>query len=174
MKKMIALLLTSIFLIGCQDPKVETEQEKVSNVDTRTVYESNSKPRYIQLHLKEVDYGLNPILLSYCWNEDLANCPTELKILPDEDTLDGQKRFILPPNTNIPFIIDSDPQKTLPFPNNIELFLVEDEALTPVTITNDSFTLPQEEGSYTYVFKTTYNEDIKGIAFYGFHLRVRN
>lgn len=177
MKKIIVLFLTSIFLIGCQDQQVEkepeNEPEKVSEVDTRTVYESNSKPRYITLSYKEIGLGYSPKLLTYCWNEDLAKCPSDLKKLPDADTLEPHRKYILRPNTNIPIAIEYDPNKIKPSPKKIELFLVEGEALIPVTITNDSFTLPQEEGTYTYVFKTTYDADFKGIAFYGFHIRVR-
>lgn len=167
MKKIIALFLTSIFLIGCQDSQVETEQEKVSEVDTRTVYESNSKPRYIRLN------GVEPKLLSYCWNEDLTTCSSEIPKVT-ENEFDGYRTNKAPSSTNIKLSVDPDPMKTLPFPDIIEIFQVSGEEIIPVTNTDNSFTLPVEEGVYTYVFKTIYDADIKGIAFYGFQQRVKN
>lgn len=66
-----------------------------------------------------------------------------------------------------------DPKSHLPLPDSDELFIFKDGAYTPVEINNKKFLLPEEEGVYTYIYKTIYDSENKGIAFYIFKLRAR-
>ena len=172
-KKIIALFLTSLFLIGCQDSEEKTESEKASKDDS--IYESNSKPRYIRLDLGSVDLpGIELKLLSYCWNEDLAKCSSEIPQI-SENEFDGQKKVNLPSIARVIIRMDPFHYKTpLPFPNDIEIYQVSDEELIRVININNTFILPTEEGEYTFILKTIYDADIKGIAYYGYQQTVKN
>ena len=134
MKKLIGVFIASLFLIGCQDSEVKKEDVVEPEKDTRSVYESNSKPR--EIYLGEGDRGHLVVLLSYCWNEELDKCSPELKHSPKEKLSSiNAKKYTVPPETKFTFEVDIDPSKPLPFPDSIELFLVEDEELIPVPIT---------------------------------------
>ena len=185
MRKFIGLLLIVGILVGCQNSEVKVEKEVKPEVDNRSVYESNKKPRYIHLGFDELDMGLDAHLIQYCWNEDLNACPLELTEKTKEELLEGKnypyRSYSYPPNKPIDFFVELDvlvPESVLPFPDTIELYYFEDEQLVPVTITNDSsthsFTLPDKEGIHTFLFRTIYDSDIKGTAFYAFRLRLQN
>ncbi|WP_332651223.1 hypothetical protein [Lysinibacillus sp. 54212] len=177
MKKFMLMIMASLLLVGCQDSPKEKETEVEPYVDNRTVYESNSKPRGIRLDLGENNIDTTPSfvgLLGHCWNEDINQCFSELNYSPEEKIKTYQKSQ-LPPNTSIKIIFDYDPakEKTLPYPNTLELYLVKDDQYAPVPITDNSFIIPSENGTYTYVVKSIYDDEFKGIAFHGFQIMVR-
>ncbi len=181
MKKIAGLFFLSILLFGCQEaPLEEVEKEEGGNVetavDTRSVYESNERPRRIDLYIGANETSILPTLLSYCWNEQPEECRTELTYTWEEAEAasDGRKISAVSPGKEIIFQIDADPATEVPFPDAIELFLITKEELTPVPVNQETFLAPEQEGSYTYLYKTTFESDIKGNAIYAFTLRVRN
>jgi hypothetical protein len=178
MKRILGLFLFSILLMGCQEASLEEPQKETEieqETDAQSVYETNEKPRRIDLYIGANETPILPTLLSYCWNEQLEECHTELTYTQEEleTASEGRKISAVSPGKEIKFLIDANPSIEMPFPDSIELFLMIGEELTPVPVNHQTFLPPEQEGSYTYLCKTTFESDIKGSAFYAFTLRVR-
>ncbi|MEC1178329.1 hypothetical protein P9B03_07535 [Metasolibacillus meyeri] len=175
MKKWLFILFSCCVLIGCQQERVE-EVEK----EPYAFYEHNKKPREIYLQegelTKEISYT---VLNQHCWNADLSQCSSELKELPSRDIFGHQQEPKFQPNTMVTIMASANEDITLseeeqlPYPTTIEAFQIVDETLVPVTtLQGNELTLPNEAGVYTYVFKITFDEHYKGIAFYSWRVRV--
>lgn len=177
MKRIISLFLLLILLAGCKEASLE-EVEKETKIEvespveeTRSVYESNHPPGSIW-------FGEIPAsLMSYCWNEQLDECPSleQYSKHDAEEQLVGPGKFTLSPGEKLVYTAHKDPTKpSIPIPDGFRVFLMDGEESIPVPVTENSFLAPQEEGNYTYICETTYEADVKGIAFYVFDFKVRN
>ena len=173
MKKIVSLFLISIFLIGCQDHEKNLETEKF--VDDRPLYESNAKPRKLEVRQygESEKTGLVPSqIVYYCWGKELTDCPSQLNPLYEEKFIDYAA---YPAEIGVPVNIffDTFLSNTLPYPDHGELYIFHNNTYTPVEIVNKEFQVPNIEDVYTYVYKTIYDSDVKGIAFYVFKLNVK-
>ncbi len=171
MKKMIVLFLAGFLLVGCQETEVQEEAEVEPWVDDRPLYVSNAKPR--SLYIDENGVDINSQIVLYCWGKVLSECPTELTKSPKE-ALENNRKIKVNTGNRINLIIDIDPSNPLPFPDQGELYLYENDKYTLVEVQDNSFNLPNVEGIYTYVYKVIYDSDVKGITFYAFDANVRN
>ena len=152
-------------------------------MDTRPLYESNAKPR--ELELRQDAYGIFPSVWNYyCWAEvSLDECLSELtenhlKLTEDVGKYDS------PIGYPITLYYETYFPSPLPLPDKEELFIYKDGTLTPVEIVKeklqdeddvkDNFYLPEEEGVYTYIYKATFNSEHIGVAYYMFKFHAKH
>lgn len=111
-------------------------------------------------------------IVFYCWDKEVNDCPTQLNPLHEAKFIDYAR---YPAEIGVPVEIyfDTFLASPLPYPDQGELYLFESNTYTPVEIVNKQFHVPNKEGVYTYVYKTIYNSDVNGIAFYVFKLNVK-
>ena len=180
MKHIFFLFLAIFVLIGCQ-PKEDAENQDEIDVnivteeqlDTRPLYESNAKPR--ELELRQDAYGIFPSVWNYyCWAEvSLDECLSELtenhlKLTEDVGKYDS------PIGYPITLYYETYFPSPLPLPDKEELFIYKDGTLTPVEIVDHNFYLPEEEGVYTYIYKATFNSEHIGVAYYMFKFHAKH
>ncbi|WP_107942886.1 hypothetical protein MHH70_00905 [Metasolibacillus sp. FSL H7-0170] len=179
MKIIVALMFSFLLLAGCQSEQVK--QEKLEGQEEFTFYERNVKPRMLEVVAVEGSNGTayTP-LLSYCWNPDLTQCPSELNNEPpSQDVFENSPAMKIKPNEKLQLQIVKTPddfnenvKEKLPFPTKIEAFKVISNQYEPVELKDDYLTMPAEEGRYIYLFRVTYDEEFKGIAYYAWQGKV--
>ena len=173
MKKGILLFCLSLLLVGCQKKDDDVTPKEL--VDTRPMYESNAKPR--KLELRQENYtNLTNEIVHYCWaKESVDECPAELNDKQKEKLIDIREQ-VSPIGHPIELYFETyylSPESHLPLPDSSELYLYKDGSYTSVEITDNKFSLPEEEGLYTYIYKTIYDGENKGVTFYAFKVRAR-
>ena len=166
------MLLICILIIsaGCQSKDDEPVTEEY--VDTRPLYESNAKPRKIDLRQGAVN-TLTADIPYYCWAKTLEECPTKLNEKHEEKFTDLREQIgVIGVPTELYF--ETYVYNPLPLPDRAELYIFENNTYTPVEVVDNKFYFPDEEGVYTYVYKTIFDsDDAQGIAFYTFKARTR-
>ena len=182
MKHIFFLFLATFVLVGCQ-PKEDAENQDEIDVnivteeqlDTRPLYESNAKPR--ELQLRQNAYNDFPSFWNYyCWAKvSLDECLPELTENHLKLTEDIQK-YDSPIGYPITLYYETymNYEGHLPLPDKEELFIYKDGTLTPVEIVDHNFYLPEEEGVYTYIYKATFNSEHIGVAYYMFKFHAKH
>lgn len=169
LRNVLLLILVSIFLVGCQHKDDELITKEI--VDTRPLYESNAKPREIQLRHGSIE--LSAEIPYYCWAKQLDECSDKLNSIYEEKLADlVEQPGVIGVPTELYF--ETYIHNPLPLPDRTELYIFENNTYTPVEIIDNKFYFPNEEGIFTYVYKTIFDsEDAQGIAFYTFKVRTR-
>ena len=174
MRKIILIFFLSLVLFGCQ--KGEDDVLPKENVNNIPLYESNEFPKSLQLRQEKFNILFSEVGY-HCWAKDSIEdeCMTELndQQLKKLDDLREQVSAIGYP---IELYFETHPidsKSHLPVPDSGKLFIYKDGTYTPVEINENKFLLPEEEGVYTYIYKTIYDSENKGIGFYIFKLRAR-
>ena len=169
MKKIVLLFFLSLILVGCQ--KSEDDGTPKEFVDTRPLYESNENPKYLELRQEGYTAFMTDVTY-YCWAKESveAECMTELNDVHIGKLAD-LREYSSPIGYPIELYFETyylDSKSHLPVPDYGELTIYKDGTFTPVEINDNKFSLPEEEGVYTYIYKTIYDGEDKGVAFYTF------
>ena len=166
MKHIFFLFLATFVLVGCQPKEDSDKHDEIDDdvteeqLDTRPLYESNEKPR--ELQLRQYAYNFFPSSWNYyCWAKvSLDECLPELSENHLKLTEDIQK-YDSPIGYPITLYYETymNFEGDLPLPDKEELFIYKDGTLTPVEIVKEkvqdevknNFYFPKKK-AYTLIF----------------------
>ena len=190
---MVALI---VLLIGCQPIAFEPEDYEpvssfVTNTETEEVEETedaelpissiavlNTAPR--ELQVQDGNTSIYSPTINYCWETSTFECSEEMSENPAEFLAEVPiPPANVAPDAELVYSLKNDVSASFPFPSSMQLYMYQEETLTPVgdPITdteNPKITLvtPSAQGVYVYVLMAAYEGELTGVTYYAFRVQV--
>ncbi|WP_042150519.1 membrane lipoprotein lipid attachment site-containing protein [Paucisalibacillus sp. EB02] len=150
MKKILFLTILMVILAGCN----------TSGSDNGGQNEDKPPHAYIEIDGERYD----TVLGTYCWKNGCVDTAGA------KDLLEGKSPIPVEAGTKVTFWMDYEPM-----PNEVHLNQTSETGEVEVSVTDHTFTVPDEEGLYYYDYGVWWSDgDVSdGDAFYAFALLVK-
>jgi hypothetical protein len=196
---LILLFLTILFIAGCKERSLTfdrtypdltrinailAEQEALSKSENPYDFliESNYKPDYVWFTPStgnQMDqYTAEPF--QFCWRENWEDCDHLQVVNAHEDRFFYTAPYTYQRGTKVRFSVKSEIKQSRPSPDEVMIYeQLKDGSLIPIEITQtDTYKyemeLPEDQLPHIYIGKLIFKEDVGGVSYFFFEIRVKD